>query len=85
MCVLIKGIGRRLPLELQCSLYQGQQGDVNQSVRGIAYICQPVTAADDDDDDDDVGDDDCMRACVLTMGVPATVPGHCGRPVACTE
>ena len=27
-------IGRRLPLELQCSLYQGQQGDVSQSVRG---------------------------------------------------
>ena len=30
-CVLIKDIGRRLPLELQCS-YQGQQGHVNQSV-----------------------------------------------------
>ena len=29
VCVLIKDIGRRLPLELQCSLYQGQQGDVN--------------------------------------------------------
>ena len=26
-------IGRRLALELQCS-YQGQQGDVSQSVRG---------------------------------------------------
>ena len=35
VCVLMKDIGRRLPLELQqCSLYQGQQGDVNQSVRG---------------------------------------------------
>ena len=34
MCVLIKDIGRRLPLELQCSLYQGQQGDVSPSVRG---------------------------------------------------
>ena len=33
MCVLIKDIGRRLPLELPCS-YQGQQGDVSQSVRG---------------------------------------------------
>ena len=34
-CVLIEDIGRRLPLELQqCSLYQGQQGDVSQSVRG---------------------------------------------------
>ena len=33
-CVLIKDIGRRLPLELQCNLYQGQQGDVDQSVRG---------------------------------------------------
>ena len=33
--VLIKNIGRRLHLEIQqCSLYQGQQGDVNQSVRG---------------------------------------------------
>ena len=29
----MKDIGRRLPLELQCS-YQGQQGDVSQSVRG---------------------------------------------------
>ena len=34
MCVLIKNIGRRLPLDLQCSLYEGQQGDVSQSVRG---------------------------------------------------
>ena len=35
LCILIKGIGRWLSLELQCSLYQGQQGcDVNQSVRG---------------------------------------------------
>ena len=33
LCVLIKDIGRRLPLQLQCS-YQGQQGDVRQSVRG---------------------------------------------------
>ena len=33
LCVLIKDIGRRLPLQLQCS-YQGQQGDVGQSVRG---------------------------------------------------
>ena len=33
LCGLIKDIGRRLPLELQCS-YQGQQGDVGQSVRG---------------------------------------------------
>ena len=28
-----QGIGRRLPLQLQCS-YQGQRGDVMQSVRG---------------------------------------------------
>ena len=28
-----KYIGRRLPLQLQCS-YQGQQGEVRQSVRG---------------------------------------------------
>ena len=34
MCVLIKDIGRRLRLELQCSLYQGQQRDVNQSAHG---------------------------------------------------
>ena len=35
LCVLIKDIGRRVPLELQqCSMYQGQQGDVSQSVRG---------------------------------------------------
>ena len=33
-CVFIKNIDRRLFLELQCSLYQGQQGDVSQSVRG---------------------------------------------------
>ena len=30
---LIKDIGRRLPLQLQCS-YQGQQGGVSRSVRG---------------------------------------------------
>ena len=34
MCVLIKDTGRRLPLELECSFYQGQQGDVSQSVLG---------------------------------------------------
>ena len=33
LCVLIKDIGRRIPLQLQCS-YQGQQGDVSQSVHG---------------------------------------------------
>ena len=33
MCVFIKDIGRRLPLQLQFS-YQGQQGDVRQYVRG---------------------------------------------------
>ena len=32
LCVLIKDIGRQLPLQLQCS-YQDQQGDVSQSVR----------------------------------------------------
>ena len=32
--ILFKDLGRRLPLELQCSLYQGQQGDIDQSVRG---------------------------------------------------
>ena len=32
LCVLITEIGRRLPLQLQCS-YQGQQSDVRQSVR----------------------------------------------------
>ena len=34
VCSLIKETGRRLPLELQCSLHQGQQGDANQSVHG---------------------------------------------------
>ena len=35
LCALIEDVGRRTPLELQqCSLYQGQPGDVNQSVRG---------------------------------------------------
>ena len=43
LCVLIKDIGRRLPLQLQCS-YQGQQGDVSQSVRGN-YI-KPVSEGD---------------------------------------
>ena len=33
LCALIKDVGRRLPLQLQCS-YQGQPGDVSQSVRG---------------------------------------------------
>ena len=37
LCVLIKDIGRRLPLQLQCS-YQGQQGDVRQSVRGCNRV-----------------------------------------------
>ena len=32
LCILIKDIGRRLPLQLQCG-YQRQQGDVGQSVR----------------------------------------------------
>ena len=31
--VIIEGMGRRLPLQLQCS-YQGQQGDASQSMRG---------------------------------------------------
>ena len=30
VCVLVKGIGRLLPLDLQCSLYQVRQGDVSQ-------------------------------------------------------
>ena len=33
LCVLIKDIGQRLPLQLQCS-YQGQHDDLSQSVRG---------------------------------------------------
>ena len=33
LCALIKDIGRRLPLQLQCS-YQGQQDESSQSVRG---------------------------------------------------
>ena len=33
LCVLIRDLGRRLPLQLQCS-YQGQQDDFSQSVRG---------------------------------------------------
>ena len=39
VCVLINDMDRRLPLELQCSLYQGQKGDtwsdVSQSARGM--------------------------------------------------
>ena len=38
LCVLVKDIGRRLPLQLQCS-YQGQQGVVRQSVRGNCKTC----------------------------------------------
>ena len=40
LCVLTKYISRRLTLELQRSLYQGQQGDVNQSVS--AETVKPV-------------------------------------------
>ena len=40
LCVLIKDIGRRLPLQPQCS-YQGQQGDVRQSVRGNDFGLTP--------------------------------------------
>ena len=43
LCVLIKDIGRRLPLQLQCS-YQGQQGDVRQSLR--AETIKPVSEGD---------------------------------------
>ena len=50
LCVLIRDIGRRLPLQLQCS-YQGQQGDVRQSVRGNYKACfwggQNVTAVEE--------------------------------------
>ena len=31
-------IGRRLPLQLHCCSYQGQQGDVSQSVRGNPFL-----------------------------------------------
>ena len=42
LCVLIKDIGRRLPLQLQCS-YHGLQGDFIQSVRGnyIVVVSYP--------------------------------------------
>ena len=37
-CVIIKDIGRRLTLQLQCTYQrQGQQGDVRQSVRYNIY------------------------------------------------
>ena len=39
VCVLIKDIDRGLPLELQCSMYQGQQGDDIQSARGNNKTC----------------------------------------------
>ena len=32
LCVLMKDLSRRLPLQLQCS-YQGQHGEISQSVR----------------------------------------------------
>ena len=35
-CVLIEDIGRRLPLELLCRLYQGQQGD---AIGRALYSC----------------------------------------------
>ena len=42
LCVLIiKDIGRRLPLQLQQCSYQGQQGDVSQSVH--AETINPVS------------------------------------------
>ena len=34
VCGLIKDTDRRLPYKLRCRKYQGQQGDVSQSVRG---------------------------------------------------
>ena len=44
LCVILRSrvlrvvyIGRRLPLQLQQFCYQGQQGDVWQSVRGKHY------------------------------------------------
>ena len=43
-CVLIKDIGRRLLLELQCSLYQGQQGDALVSL--CAETIKPVFEGD---------------------------------------
>ena len=33
MCGLGQDEGRRIELDIQCSLYHGQQGDLNQSVR----------------------------------------------------
>ena len=39
-CVLIKDIGRRLSLQLQCSLYQGQQGDVSLRAEAIKPVCE---------------------------------------------
>ena len=37
----MKDTGRRLPLQLQCG-YQGQQGDVSQSVRGNYDVVESV-------------------------------------------
>ena len=39
LCVLIEDIGRRLPLQLQCS-YQGQHGDVSQSAETIKPVSE---------------------------------------------
>ena len=55
LCVRIKYIGRRLPLELQCS-YQGQQGDVSQSVRGNYKFLKPVFEG--------TKSDSCGRKCI---------------------
>ena len=43
LCVLIKDIGRRLPLQLQQCSYQDQQGDVRQSG---AETTEPVSEGD---------------------------------------
>ena len=40
VCVLIKDVDRRLALELQCSLYKDQQGNVYQNVCA-RNLCKP--------------------------------------------
>ena len=39
LCVLIKDIGRRLPLQLQCS-YQGRRGDVSLCAETIKPVSE---------------------------------------------
>ena len=67
--VLIEDIGRRLPLELLCSLYQGQQGDVSHSVHG--NLQNPFLRG--------TKPDSCGRKCISFASVSCKSHNRCGE------